>query len=70
MDMEKVVFKWAADEINANANDYWLLVMDIARTFNITRVKRCGQIMGRSEGDGQPSAQVRNPPCLCVSDWG
>jgi tyrosyl-tRNA synthetase len=31
MDMRNVRFLWASDEINAQANDYWQLVMDIAR---------------------------------------
>lgn len=30
MDMSRVEFRWAADDINRNANDYWMRVMDIA----------------------------------------
>lgn len=49
-------FRWAAEgilfdstlanrsfdfiDINRNANDYWMRVMDIARKFNVPRVKR------------------------------
>lgn len=29
-----------AIDINRNANDYWMRVMDIARKFNVPRVKR------------------------------
>ncbi len=40
MDMEHVEFLWSSEEINSNSNDYWLLVMDIARRFSVTRVTR------------------------------
>lgn len=40
MDMSRVEFRWAADDINRNANDYWMRVMDIARKFNVPRIKR------------------------------
>lgn len=32
MDLDKVEFRWASEHINSNANDYWLRVLDIART--------------------------------------
>lgn len=35
-------FLWASDEINKRPNDYWLRVLDLARKFNVTRIKRCG----------------------------
>ncbi|CEM14201.1 unnamed protein product [Vitrella brassicaformis CCMP3155] len=65
MDMSNVRFLWASDEINKNSNQYWMRVVDIARKFNITRIKRCGQIMGRGEGDDQPSAQIMYPCMQC-----
>lgn len=40
-------FIWCSDTINANSNEYWLQVMDIATRFSLTRMKRCGAIMGR-----------------------
>lgn len=39
--MHNVKFLWASDEINNNANDYWLQVMDIARKNSLTRIKKC-----------------------------
>jgi tyrosyl-tRNA synthetase len=39
MDMTNVEFIWASQAINAAPNDYWLRVMDIARKFNVTRVR-------------------------------
>ena len=51
MKMHNVKFLWASDEINNNANDYWTEVMNVARKMTISRIKKCGQIMGRSEGE-------------------
>ena len=50
MNMDNVEFLWASDEINRRADDYWLRVMDIATKFNLSRMKRCCTIMGRSVG--------------------
>lgn len=67
MDMERVQFRWAAEDINRNANDYWLRVMDIARKFNVPRIKRCAQIMGRKDEDDLSAAQILYP-CMQCSD--
>jgi tyrosyl-tRNA synthetase len=40
MDMEKVEFLWSADEINKRSDEYWNLVLDIARRNNLARIKR------------------------------
>lgn len=56
MNLSNVKFLWASDEINARADEYWGLVMDISRKNNITRIKKCGTIMGRGEGDELPSS--------------
>lgn len=66
MNMENVRFLWASEEINADPSDYWLRVIDIARNNSISRVKRCGQIMGREEGDEQASAQIMYPCMQCA----
>ncbi|EFA81595.1 tyrosine-tRNA ligase [Heterostelium album PN500] len=66
MDMENVKFLWSSDEINKNANDYWLKVMDISRKFNIPRIKRCAQIMGRNDEDDLSVAQVLYPCMQCA----
>ena len=47
MDLANVQFLWASEEINKRAEEYWSLVIDISRKFNITRIKKCSQIMGR-----------------------
>ena len=66
MDMTNVQFLWASDEINAHANDYWLRVMDIARSFNVPRVVRCCAIMGRKEEDDLTAAQIFYPCMQCA----
>lgn len=67
MDLENVRFLWTSEEIARDPNAYWSRVMDISRRNTISRIKRCGQIMGRTEGDDQPAAQVLYP-CMQCSD--
>ena len=59
-------FLWASDEINSRADEYWSIVIDIARKFNVTRMKKCGQIMGRKEGDDIPTSQILYPAMQCA----
>mmetsp|Transcript_45669 Transcript_45669/g.73428 ORF Transcript_45669/g.73428 Transcript_45669/m.73428 type:complete len:377 (+) Transcript_45669:78-1208(+) len=66
MDLDNVEFRWASEEINKKPNEYWMLVMDIARSNSIARVKRCATIMGRGEGDEMPSAQILYPAMQCA----
>ncbi|GMH75690.1 hypothetical protein TL16_g06845 [Triparma laevis f. inornata] len=65
MDDNKVIFKWASDEITDNAGTYWPKMLDIASRFNITRIKKCCQIMGRLEGN-LSAAQVLYPLMQCT----
>lgn len=64
MNLENVQFKWASDEITQHADTYWPLMLDIARRFNITRIKKCCQIMGRLEGN-LSAAQILYPLMQC-----
>lgn len=41
MDLTKVEFLNASDEINARAQEYWSLVMDVAMKNSLSRVVRC-----------------------------
>lgn len=41
MDLSNVQFLWASEEINKKPEEYWSLVIDIARKFNVTRIKKC-----------------------------
>lgn len=65
MNLEHVVFKWCSEEITDHAARYWPNMLDIARRFNVTRIKKCCQIMGRLEGS-LTSAQVLYPLMQCT----
>ena len=66
MNLQNVQFLWASEEINRRAEEYWSIVIDISRKFNITRIKKCGQIMGRGEGDDMPTSQIMYPCMQCA----
>eukprot|EP00538_Stauroneis_constricta_P006208 CAMPEP_0119567746 /NCGR_PEP_ID=MMETSP1352-20130426/36844_1 /TAXON_ID=265584 /ORGANISM="Stauroneis constricta, Strain CCMP1120" /LENGTH=731 /DNA_ID=CAMNT_0007617035 /DNA_START=67 /DNA_END=2262 /DNA_ORIENTATION=+ len=65
MDLSHVVFKWASEEITNNADKYWPTMLDVARRFNVTRIKKCCQIMGRLEGS-LTAAQILYPLMQCT----
>ncbi|KAI7840944.1 hypothetical protein COHA_005374 [Chlorella ohadii] len=67
MNMERVEFLSASEEINKRADEYWQLVLDIARKNNLKRILRCTQIMGRSENDELSASQVFYP-CMQAAD--
>ncbi len=65
MNLDHVVFKWASEEITDKADTYWPTMLNVAKSFNITRIKKCCQIMGRLEGN-LTSAQVLYPLMQCT----
>jgi tyrosyl-tRNA synthetase len=65
MQLDHVVFKWASAEITEQAHIYWPQMLDVARRFNITRIKKCCQIMGRLEGS-LTAAQILYPLMQCT----
>ena len=67
MDMTKVEFLSASEEINKNPGEYWTLVMDVARKNNLKRIVRCSQIMGRNDTDDLSAAQIFYP-CMQAAD--
>lgn len=66
MKMSNVKFLWASDFINGHAHDYWLKVLDIARNHTLNRIKKCSQIMGRSESDNLAVSQMFYPCMQCT----
>ncbi|GAX83687.1 hypothetical protein CEUSTIGMA_g11112.t1 [Chlamydomonas eustigma] len=66
MDLSKVEFLSSSEEINKRPDEYWTLVMDIARKNSLGRVVRCSQIMGRSETDELSAAQIFYPCMQCA----
>jgi len=66
MDMTRVEFLWASEEINKHPDEYWGRVMEIARLFNLARIQRCCTIMGRKESDEMSAAQILYPCMQCA----
>jgi tyrosyl-tRNA synthetase len=60
--------KFLSDEINKDANGYWLRVLDIARKNTVTRVKRCGEIMGRDLSNDDVKVASLFYPCMQCTD--
>lgn len=66
MNLDNVEFVWSSEIINDKPNEYWSLVMDIARVNSLGRIVRCSQIMGRSEKDELSAAQIFYPCMQCA----
>jgi tyrosyl-tRNA synthetase len=66
MDLRNVKFLWCSDEINKKANQYWSMVIDVARRNTLDRMIRCSQIMGRNEKDSLSAAQILYPCMQCT----
>ncbi len=64
MDLENVRFLWTSEQMD---QEYWLRVIRVANASTVTRVTRCAQIMGRSEGASLSASQIFYP-CMQVSD--
>ena len=65
MNLQHVQFCWASHEVTAQAATYWPLMLDVARRFNVTRIKKCGQIMGRHD-HSLTAAQIHYPLMQCT----
>lgn len=65
MDLKNVEFVWASELVKDDK--YWKLVMQIARANTVKRIMRCGEIMGRKEGEVQSAAQILYP-CMQAAD--
>lgn len=66
MDMTNVEFIWAAASIDARSEEYWQSVINIMSSFTISRLKKCGQIMGREESDSLMGSQLLYPAMQCA----
>ena len=60
LDMKNVEFIWASDFIKEHP-DYWQTVLNLSKNASVQRVLRCGQIMGRSDSESNPSSQIIYP---------
>ena len=61
-----VEFIWSSEEINKRSDEYWKLVLDIGTKFNLNRIKKCTQIMGRDESDELAASQIFYPVMQCA----
>ena len=61
-----MLFLNASEEINSNPHEYNALMLNIARSFNLNRIKKCTQIMGREESDDLSAAQIFYPCMQCA----
>ena len=65
LDTNNVEFHWASELVKDD--DYWQLVLQIARMSTVKRIIRCSQIMGRSESESLSAAQIFYP-CMQAAD--
>ena len=61
IDSGNIEFIWSSEEINKRNDEYWKLVLDISTKFNLNRIKKCTQIMGREESDDLATSQIFYP---------
>ncbi len=66
LNLDNVEFIWSSEEINKRANEYWPLVMDISCKFNLPRILRCTQALGRKETDTLKLSQMLYPAMQCA----
>jgi tyrosyl-tRNA synthetase len=64
LDVGQVDFVWANDLVAERR--YWKTVMQISRHTTVKRIMRCGQIMGRKEGEVLQASQVLYPCMQCA----
>ena len=64
MDLGNTEFVWAKDAMSDE--EYWKRVVQIAKLNSVDRIKRCAQIMGRSETDTLSAAQIFYPVMQCT----
>eukprot|EP00930_Biecheleria_cincta_P023568 TRINITY_DN17017_c0_g2_i1.p1 TRINITY_DN17017_c0_g2~~TRINITY_DN17017_c0_g2_i1.p1 ORF type:complete len:874 (+),score=185.29 TRINITY_DN17017_c0_g2_i1:65-2623(+) len=66
MKMDHVQFIWCEHFLGELADKYWTQMLDISRCSNLTRIKKCGMIMGRNSDGDLSSAQILYPIMQCT----
>ena len=64
LDTDGVEFVWASELVKES--DYWQTVLKIGTLNSLDRVKRCSQIMGRSDEESLSAAQILYPLMQCA----
>jgi tyrosyl-tRNA synthetase len=65
MKLDSVEFIWASDLVKDP--EYWQIVVKVAMANSVDRIKRCSQIMGRSDEENLSAAQILYP-CMQAAD--
>lgn len=60
MDLENVEFRWTSKDLENNPI-YWENFLQLSTHASVSRVLRCGQIMGREENTENPASQIVYP---------
>jgi tyrosyl-tRNA synthetase len=66
MDMSKVEFIWASEEIGKDPIKYYDKVHDIAQNMSVKRILECTPIMGRNDSDSLSASQFLYPLMQCA----
>ena len=67
MNMERVRFLWAYEEILKRPEEYFKLMLDISTKFSLARVRKCSTALGREkEEDSLQSSQIVYPILQCA----
>jgi tyrosyl-tRNA synthetase len=59
MDLDNVEFVWASELVKDP--DYWATVLKLSMNSTVSRVLKCGQIMGREDNAANPASQILYP---------
>ncbi len=60
MDLDNVEFIWTSEFVRDHP-EYWETVLKLSMNTTVTRVLRCGQIMGREDSASNPASQIMYP---------
>ncbi|MFP4402088.1 MAG: hypothetical protein ACLFPL_02555 [Candidatus Nanoarchaeia archaeon] len=60
MDLKNVEFRWTSKDLENNPT-YWENFLQLSTHASVSRVLRCGQIMGREENTENPASQIIYP---------
>jgi tyrosyl-tRNA synthetase len=60
MNLENVEFVWAKEFYDTHP-EYWETVLKLSMNATVSRVLKCGQVMGREESTSNPASQVMYP---------
>jgi tyrosyl-tRNA synthetase len=67
MELSRVKFLWASEEINKHHDEYWEIVLNTSTRLSLDIAKRCMQIMGIKKGKSSiTTSQILYPIMQCA----